>query len=117
MSGIPGVVIGGATGPQPPIGEYVQDTAHPNGDTNFIGCNPEVGYASNPGIPIATECPVNSGSAQTTKGATFCSINEVLIPTDKVTISDGVATKDNSTGTHNVLADVPADGFFWAVLI
>jgi hypothetical protein len=117
MSGTPGVVIGGATGPQPPIGAYVQDTVHPNGDTNFIGCNPEIGYAANPGIPIATTCPVNSGSAQTTKNAVFCSSAVVLVPTDKVTISSGVATKDNSTGTHNVLANVPAAGFFWAVLI
>lgn len=112
---------------QPPIGAYVQDALHPNGDTNYIGCNPATSYETNilgesDTNPFQTSAPqpnwlvnVNDnatwgGKAQLVKnGAT------ALVPGDKVTIASGVATKDNSTGTHNVFATVPANYFFWAV--
>ena len=119
MSGNLGAQIA-AAGVQPPIGAFVQDAVHPNGATNFIGCNPEIAYVSNEaGIVIGSGCETNYGTALTSTGskaATYCSSAVVLIPTDKVTISSGVATKDNSTGTHTVFADVPAGGYFWAVV-
>ena len=116
-----------AAGVQPPIGLYVQDALAPAANTNYIGVNTKVAYATNPVSesdtnPFATSAPqpdwivpvddnpATGGTAQLVKnGAT------ALVPTDKVTISAGVATKDNSTGTHNVFANVPANYFFWAV--
>ena len=119
MSGTCGAEIA-AAGVQPPIGVFVQDALHPNGATGFIGCNPEIAYATNEeGINIATTCSTNYGTALTSTGskdATYCSSAVALIPTDKVTIVGGVATKDNSAGTHTVFANVPVGGFFWAVL-
>ena len=112
---------------QQPIGEYVRDQTRPNGDTNYIGCNPATSFATNilgesDTNPFQTAAPqpdwlvnVNDnatwgGKAQLVKnGAT------ALVPSDKVTIAAGVATKDNTTGTHNVFATVPANYFFWAV--
>jgi hypothetical protein len=118
MSGTPGAEIA-TTGTQPPIGAFVQDTVHPNGATGFIGCNPEIAYDTNEmNIPLATVCSTDYGTALTSTGskdAVYCSSAVVLVPTDKVTVSAGVATKDNSTGTHLVFANVPAAGFFWAV--
>jgi hypothetical protein len=112
---------------QPSIGAYVQDALAPAADTNYIGVNTKTAYATNvlgesDTDPFATSAPqpdwlvpvddnaATGGKAQLVKnGAT------ALVPTDKVTISAGVATKDNSTGTHNVFATVPANYFFWAV--
>lgn len=119
MSGTPGAEIAN-TGVQPPIGAFVRDTLHPNGATGYIGCNPEIAYATNEeGINLATVCSTNYGTALTSTGskdAVYCSSAVVLIPTDKVTIVAGVATKDNASGTHTVFANVPAGGFFWAVV-
>ena len=110
-------------GTQPNIGAYVQEGStgtgnQPCGDTTFAGCNPAIGYATNAlGCDIGFTCPVNSGAAQATKSATWCSSAVVLIPTDKVDVTAGVATKNNATGLYMVYASVPAAGYFWAVLI
>lgn len=123
---------------------YVQDTAHPNGMTNYDGCNPEIAIAptldvnaSKPGTsvwlapgdwsasPMFT-CPVNSSanlSASALRLATLVYTTVALVPTDQVTIANGIATKDNTTGTHDVnctitAADLAANGgkmYFWAV--
>jgi hypothetical protein len=112
---------------QDPIGAHVQNAAKPEAETNYIGANPRTAYATNPVSesdtnPFATTAPQPNwlvpsndnpaigGTMQLVKnGAT------ALVPTDKVTIAAGVATKDNASGTHTVFATVPANYFFWAV--
>lgn len=125
MSGVAGSTIGIA-GVQPVIGMYVQDALFPRANTNYIGVNPRTAYANNVlgqgnTNPFLTSAPqpdwivpmddnaVTGGTGQWVKnGAT------ALVSGDKVTIAAGVATKDNSTGTHNVFAKVAANEFFWA---
>jgi len=108
------IAIAGTT---PNIGAYVQDTLEPSGDTSYIGCNPKIGYDRNVlGASVGAVCPVNTGVAQTTKTAIWSSSAVVLIPTDRVDVTAGVATKNNATGAYDVLANVPAAGYFWAVL-
>ena len=118
MAGEAGAQIA-TTGTQPPIGAFVQDLLHPNGATNFMGCNPEIGYSTNSeGITIGAVCATNYGTVLTgggSKNAIYCSTTVVLIPTDRVDVTAGVATKNNATGIFDVLANVPAGGFFWAV--
>jgi len=106
-----------AAGVQPVIGAFVQDILRPEGATNFVGCNPLTGYDTNSmGIAINTTCNTSFGTTAAAKPATYASVSVILIPTDRVNLAAGVATKDNVSGTHNVLANVPANGFFWAVL-
>lgn len=112
---------------QQPIGEYVQDALHPNGSTNYIGCNPATSYATNilgesDTNPFQTSAPqpdwlvpVNDNAADGGKAQLVKNGAVALVPGDKVTVAAGVATKDNATGTHNVFANVPANYFFWAV--
>jgi hypothetical protein len=109
-----------------PLGGYVQDALDPAADTNYIGVDVGTSYEHNvlaegqisPTEPApqpnwlvpVDDNPARGGTAQWVKnGAT------ALIPGDKVTVALGAATKDNSTGTHNVFATVPANYFFWAV--
>ena len=98
-----------------PIGAYVQDALHPTAENDYAGINADVSYVTNVlGEAIGftaygTQGAVRGKTAQWVQnGAT------ALVPTDKVTIAAGVATKDNSTGTHTVFATVPANAFFWA---
>jgi hypothetical protein len=112
---------------QPPIGLYVQDATEPAGNTNYVGVNTALSYATDvlgiagpAGVSTAAPQPdwivpmddnaATGGTGQWTKNGAVA-----LVPTDKVTIASGVATKDNATGTHNVFAAVPANYFFWAV--
>jgi hypothetical protein len=111
---------------QPAIGAYVQDADDPSADTNYVGVDVGAAYATDvlgiagpAGISTAAPqpdwiVPVNDnaatgGTAQWVKSAS------ALIPTDKVGIVAGIATKDNATGTHNVFATVAVGQFFWAV--
>jgi hypothetical protein len=111
---------------QPPIGAYVQDAVDPSANTNYIGVDVGSAYDTDVlGIAgpagVSTEAPqpdwivpvndnaATGGTAQWVKSAS------VLVPTDKVVIALGVATKDNATGTHNVFAKVAVGQFFWAV--
>ena len=112
---------------QHPIGAYVQDALHPNGDTNYIGCNPAVSYETNilgesDTNPFQTSAPqpnwlvlVNDNAAAGGKAQLVKNGAVALVPGDKVNVAAGVATKDNATGAHNVFANVPANYFFWAV--
>jgi hypothetical protein len=110
---------------QPAIGGYVQETVYPRGQTNYMGVDTKIAYDTNvlgegntdPFISSAPQpdwtCPmddnaVTGGIGQWVKSAS------ALIPTDKVTIALGVATKDNAAGTHNVFATVKIGQFFWA---
>jgi len=107
----------GTAGVQPVIGLFVQDTLAPDGATNFIGCNPRIAYAAGQvGIEINTVCNSNFGTSASAKPATFASSAVVLIPTDRVDLTAGVATKNNASGLYDVYANVPAAGRFWAVL-
>jgi hypothetical protein len=123
---------------------YAQDTAHPNGMTNYDGCNPEIAIIpqlnaekSKVGTPVYDApgdwmaspmftCPTNLGanlSSGALRYATLVYTTVALVPTDQVTIANGIATKDNATGTHDVnctitAADLTAGGgkvYFWAV--
>ena len=115
-TGVAGSTIGIA-GVQPVIGAFVQDTLHPNGATDFAGCNPEIAYTYNAaGADIGFTCYTNYGTTQSAKPATWGSSAVALIPGDKVTIAAGVFTKDNAAGTHTIFANVPAAGYAWAVL-
>ena len=109
----------GIAGTQPNIGAFVQDVLRPNGQTNYIGCDSLTSAATNEdvrNIPIGTVCQTNYGTTQAAKDAIYSSSAVVLIPTDKVDVTSGVAVKNNATGTRTVFANVPAGGFFWAVL-
>jgi hypothetical protein len=112
MSGAAGAQIGTA-GVQPPIGAYVQDATAPAGNTNFIGVNTGVSWSYNQlGIDIGFTAPVDDNPA--TGGlATWVKSASVLVPGDKVTIAAGVATKDNSTGTHNVFCNAAVNDYLW----
>jgi len=118
MSGVAGAQIG-TTGQQPVIGVYVQDALDPTANTNYAGVNAHVAWDTNvieEDYAAGFTAPVNDnvatgGIAQWVKSAS------ALIPTDKVAIASGIATLDNSTGTHNVFATVAIDQFFWAVEI
>lgn len=118
MSGTAGQQIA-AAGTMPQIGTYVQDAAEPNGQTNFIGCNPEIAYTTDVlGLWNATSftCPTNEESAAGGIASwVVLDTSGPLIPTDTVTIASGVATKDNSTGTHTCFANVLDGEYFWAV--
>ena len=117
MTGVAGSTIGVA-GVQPSIGLYVQDATHPNGETNYIGCNPLKAYDTDVlGQWSATEaftCPTNEEAATGGVG-TWVKSASTLVPTDKVTIADGVATKDNSTGTHTVFCNAVLGQFLWVL--
>lgn len=113
MSGTAGQQIG-TSGTIPPIGAYVQDATHPNGITNFIGCNPEIAYKTDQGIALAFTCPTNEEAATGGVGVWVKSAS-TLIPTDKVAIVDGVATKDNTTGTHTVFTNAVANDYLWVL--
>ena len=108
----------GAAGVQPNIGAFVQDALHPNGATNFAGCNPEIAYTYNAvGVDIGFTCYTNYGTTQSAKPATWGHSTVALVPTDKVTIAAGEFTKDNAAGTHIIATNVPAGGYAWAVLL
>lgn len=124
MAGVAGSTIGIA-GVQPVIGAYVQDSLEPRANTNYIGVNVKTAYNDNvlgqgQTAPWQTSAPqpdwivpmddnaATGGLGQWVKSAS------ALVPGDKVTIAAGVATKDNSTGTHNVFATVAVGQFFWA---
>ena len=117
MTGVAGSTIG-ISGVQPAIGAYVQDATHPNGETNYIGCNPLKAYDSDVvgqwNATTAFTCPTNEESATGGVG-TWVKSASVLIPTDKVVIADGVATKDNSTGTHTVFCNAAVDQYLWVL--
>lgn len=119
MAGSPGEIIGSG-GTQPPIGLYVQDATEPTTSTNFIGVDTGTAYETNVlgmdvGTPVAP--PGTQGVTLNSKFLQWCQLDTSgpLIPTDKVSITAGIATKDNTTGTHTCFADVPNSYFFWAV--
>ena len=117
-TGTAGQQIGGVAGNQPVIGEFVQDILRPNGDTNFMGCNPAIGYDRNAlGCDVGFTCPTNFGAAAGTKPATWGHSAVALVPPDKVTIAAGEFTKDDAAGTHTIGGNIPAGGYGWAVLI
>lgn len=116
MAGVAGAAIGVAE-VVPAIGGYVQDALAPCADTNYIGVNTAVAYKSNVlGEDFATgfTCPSNEEAA-TGGVAVWVESASVLIPTDKVAIVDGVATKDNSTGTHTVFCNAEVGDYLWVV--
>lgn len=117
MTGVAGSTIGIA-GVQPAIGAYVQDATHPNGETNYIGCNPATAHDTDVlGQWSATAtftCPTNEEAAAGGIGSWVKSAS-VLVPTDKVVIANGVATKDNATGTHTVFCKAAVGQYLWAV--
>ena len=119
MSGVPGSLIG-IGGLQPAIGMYVQDAVDPTTSTNFIGVDSGTSYEYN-ALGMAVDTPVAPpGTQGLTENAKFIQWAQLdtsgpLVPTDKVVITDGVATKDNTLGTHTVFANVADGGFFWAV--
>ena len=116
-TGTAGQQIGGVAGTQPNIGAFVQDTLHPNGATDFAGCNPEIAYTYNAvGVDVGFTCYTNYGTTQSAKPATWGHSAVALVPTDKVTIAAGEFTKDNAAGTHTIFGNIPAGGFGWAVL-
>ena len=105
------------TGYIPNIGAFVQDATHPNGATDFAGCNPEIGYDRNAlGCDIGFVCPTNAGVGQLSASAIWGHTTVALVPTDKVTIASGEFTKDNAAGTHTIYANIPAGGYGWAVV-
>lgn len=117
MSGAAGAQIG-AAGTQPPIGTYVQDALDPTTSTNVIGVDVGAAYKTNVmGVAIdpAYVVPGTQGATVGDLDIQWVKSASVLVPTDKVTIALGVATKDNVTGTHSVFATVAVDDYFWAV--
>jgi hypothetical protein len=113
---------GGASPPvvpawQPTIGAYVRDALEPAADTNYIGVDVTQVWDRNvlaEDYVTGWTAPVNDNAATGGKAA-FVKSASVLVPTDKVTIAAGVATKDNAAGTHTVFANVAIDQYFWAV--
>ena len=105
----------GTTGTQPAIGAYVQDAAAPSADTNYIGVNTKVAYKTNvlgEAYAAGFTCPSNEEAA--TGGiASWVQSASTLVPTDKVAIVSGVATKDNATGTHTVFCNAVSGDYLW----
>ena len=118
----------GVAGIIPAIGEYVQDVTRPNGQTDFLGCNPAIGYTAAEGneeaFVVGYSCDVNSAAAGTGLGlypatykvAIYCSIGVAIVPGNRVDVTAGVATLNNATGAYNVFCTLASPGgFFWAV--
>ena len=114
---------GGSTPPvvpawQPTIGAYVRDALEPAADTNYIGVDVTLAWDRNflaEDFAAGWTAPVDDNATRGGKAAFVQNGAVALVPTDKVTISAGIATKDNATGTHTVFATVGANQFFWAV--
>lgn len=129
-AGNAGAAIGLAnTSKQEPIGGYVQDAgvigeAGPGAEENYAGINGASYYDSNVlGEEAGFEANSNSGAAAGKTAQWVTNSGGVIAAgTTKVAIAGGVATADNTTGTHNIFlviptAGIPANSWFWAFLI
>ena len=96
-----------------PIGGYVQSALNPRCENNYIGASCKPSFPTNVlGEAIGFTCK-GTGGAATGKTLQWVKSASVLVATDKVTIAAGVATKDNTTGTHTVFGAAAVDGYMW----
>ena len=105
---------------QDPLGAYVRDSLWPTVNTNYIGGGVKQAWTIPTTDPMGASnvpdwiIPFNYLAAAGGLGQWVKNSATALIPTDRVNIVSGVATK-NATGTHDVFATVAANQFFWAV--
>lgn len=96
-----------------PIGGYVQSALNPRCENTYAGASCKQSYPYNAiGEAIGFTCK-GTGGAATGKTLQWVKSASVLVPTDKVTIAAGVATKDNAAGTHTVFANAAVNDYLW----
>jgi hypothetical protein len=114
---------------QPPIGSdlndttaggaYVQDTIHPNGDTNALGCNPEIAYDTDVmnewSATTQFVCPSNFGTTPFAKDALWVKAGGSIAKGQRCAVAAGVATADTAAGGYNAYAAAAVDQFLWVV--